>query len=87
MNMTPDMMNGLFEGGGALFILNHCRVLFNDKSVKGVSILSTVYFFLWWLWNLFYYPHLEQMWSFTGGIAIMLANCLWIYLLYLYRKN
>ena len=39
--MTPDLINGLFEAIGGLLVLNHCRVLFVDKMVKGVSVFST----------------------------------------------
>lgn len=82
--MLPDLLNGLFEALGGLMILNHCRVLFKDKEVKGVSILSTCFFTSWGLWNLFYYPHLDQWWSFAGGVVIVCANALWITLMLWY---
>jgi len=85
MSLTPDQINGLFELVGALFILNHCRVLYKDKQVRGVSILSTVFFFLWGCWNMFYYPHLDQWFSFYGGLLICASNSLWIFLLLYYK--
>lgn len=85
--MTPDFINGLFEFCGGVFILNHCRALYRDKLVKGVSILSTVFFSLWGVWNLYYYPHLEQMWSFAGGIVIVGGNCLWIGMMVYYSRR
>jgi len=84
--MIPDIFNGAFETLGGLFILNHCRAVVRDKAVKGVSILSTAFFSAWGLWNLYYYPHLEQWWSFSGGVVIVAANCLWVALLLRYRK-
>lgn len=88
MNL-PDLINGAFEVFGGLFILNHCRVLFKDKLVKGVSVLSTSFFFLWGLWNLFYYPHLDQWLSFLGGLVIVSANCLWVGMMiyYIYKEK
>ena len=83
----PDLMNGGFELCGGLFILNHCRVLYADKVLKGVSIISTVFFAAWGLWNLYYYPHLDQWASFYGGIVISLANALWIGLMLHYRSK
>lgn len=71
----------------SLMVLNHCRVLLRDKAVAGVSILSTVFFTLWGGWNLFYYPHLGQWLSFYGGIAIMIANALWVLLMMKYRRH
>lgn len=85
--MTPDQFNGLFELFGGLFILNHCRIVFKDRLVKGVSIISTIFFSLWGIWNLYYYPSLEQWYSFFGGILIASANALWIGLMIKYREQ
>lgn len=82
--MTPDMINGLFELIGGLFILDHCRVLYRDKQVRGASWRATAFFFAWGLWNLFYYPNLQQMWSFAGGVVIVAANCLWVAMMLFY---
>ncbi len=87
MSLTPDQINGLFELVGALFILNHCRVLYKDKQVRGVSILSTAFFFLWGVWNVFYYPHLDQRYSFYAGLCITAANTLWIVMLVHYSRK
>ncbi|HYT43599.1 MAG TPA: hypothetical protein VEP90_14770 [Methylomirabilota bacterium] len=85
--MTPDMINGIYEAIGGLLILNHCRAVLRDKAVAGVSILSTTIFTTWGIWNLYYYPSLDQWWSFMGGIVIVLANALWVTLLLKYRLN
>lgn len=76
--VNNDLMNGCFEIGGALFVLNHARVLYLDKAVKGVSLVSLIYFFSWGIWNLIYYPSLGQFWSFVGGIGLVIANLIWI---------
>jgi hypothetical protein len=41
------------------------------------------------VWNLYYYPHLDQWWSFAGGLVIVAANVLWIGLMvyYLWRER
>lgn len=84
--MIADLTNGVFELLGGLFVLNHCRAVWKDKAVKGVSIISTMFFTAWGVWNLYYYPSLNQWWSFVGGLAIVAANALWIYLLLKYRN-
>jgi hypothetical protein len=76
MMLTLDMVNGCFELLAGSMILNHCRVLLKDKSVAVVSIVSNIFFVAWGGWNLYYYPHLDQMWSFYGGISIMVANAI-----------
>ncbi len=82
----PDLINGLFEAVGGFLILNHARVLWNDKMVKGVSILSTAIFTSWGFWNLYYYPHLDQWLSFAGGLLIVAANTLWVTMMLYYTK-
>jgi len=84
--MTPDIINSAFEVLGGVFVLNHCRAVLRDRAVKGVSIVSTGFFAAWGLWNLYYYPHLDQWWSFLGGLVIVGANVWWVYLLLRYRK-
>lgn len=84
--MWPDFINGLYESLAGLFVLNHCRVLLKHKQVKGVSIASIVFFTSWGFWNLFYYPHLGQVFSFLGGLFIVLANCFYVYLLFRYKE-
>jgi hypothetical protein len=86
--MTPDLVNGAFELLGGVFVLDHCRAVYRDRSVAGVSIPSTIFFTGWGVWNLYYYyyPSLGQWWSFVGGLSIVAANALWIALLLRYRR-
>lgn len=76
--MIADAVNASFELAGSLFVLNHCRVLYRHKSVRGVSKMSVTFFLLWGVWNIWYYPHLGQMLSFMAGIALATANCLYV---------
>ncbi|KKL71436.1 hypothetical protein LCGC14_2094960, partial [marine sediment metagenome] len=41
---------------------------------------SFVFFTAWGYWNMFYYPHLGQWFSFFGGFAIVFVNTVWIVL-------
>ena len=78
---TFDLINGSFEAVAALFTLNHCRVLLRDRAVAGVSIASMAFFTLWGVWNLWFYPHLGQTWSFAGGVLLVMANAIYVALL------
>ena len=86
--MTPDFINGCFElGGGLLSILNLLR-LYKDKKVLGVSLTVFCYFAFWGLWNLYYYPSLEQWYSLVGGFLITITNIIWVCMAFYYtRKN
>lgn len=85
--MSDDLINGLFEFAGGLFVLNHCRVLLNDRLVRGVSIISTLFFPSWGLWNLYYYPSLAQWWSFAGGVVLVSTNLLYISMLVYFSRE
>ncbi len=86
--MWPDIINGSFEILGGFAILDHCRQLYKDKMVRGASWKAVAFFTIWGYWNLFFYPHLDQWWSFRGGVFIAAANMLWIgMMLYYIRKE
>ena len=82
--MWQDNINGLFEFSSAFFILLHCLKMYQDKAVKGVSTVAAVYFTMWSYWNLHYYPHLRQWYSFSGGIFTTLAHTLWLSMIFYY---
>lgn len=81
-----DAVNGAFESLAGFAVLLHCLRLYKDKMVKGVSILATTFFFTWGVWNMYYYPHLDQWMSFFGGLFIVTANCAWIVMLIYYSN-
>jgi hypothetical protein len=82
----PDLINGGFElFGGALNWLN-VRQILKDKQIKGVSVVPSAIFTTWGFWNLYYYPHLDQWASFTGGLIIVGANAAWVYLALKYKN-
>lgn len=85
--MSPDLFNGLFEFGGSIMLWRNVYQLYKDKMVRGVHWGPTLFFFTWGLWNLFYYPHLDQWWSFAGGLSIVTANGVWAFQMLKYRKN
>lgn len=76
--MTPDLINGLFEFVGSIMLWRNVLQLHWDKLVRGVHWSATGFFAAWGYWNLFYYPHLNQWWSFAGGMSIVLANTIWL---------
>lgn len=84
--MSADTVNGLFELFATFFILNHCLVLHKEKKVRGVSIISTVFFTGWGFWNMFYYPHLGQLLSYYGSIFVCIANLVWVSQMVYYRQ-
>lgn len=84
--MNPDAINGFFELGGALLLLLNVRAILRDREVSGIHWGPTAFFTAWGLWNLFYYPSLDQWFSFAGGVAIVTVNAVWLALVLKYRR-
>jgi hypothetical protein len=72
--MIPDMLNGLFELFGAGFIALSVRKLHRERIVRGISWGHVAFFMVWGYWNLYYYPSLDQWFSFVGGLGIVAMN-------------
>lgn len=73
-----DLVNGLFELIGAMLILLNVCQLYIDKEIKGITLFPVIFFTSWGVWNLWFYPSVDCWYSFTGGVAMVLANALWL---------
>ena len=82
-----DLANAIKEVIAGLFCWNNVRLLIRDREVKGISILTIAFFSLWGYWNLYYYPWLDQILSFIGGIVVVSANTTWVILAVYYTRK
>jgi hypothetical protein len=82
-----DYINGIFETAGSLFILMSIAKLRREKMVKGVDWKHIAFFTIWGFWNMYYYPSLNQLMSFYGGIAIVVTNAVWVCMMIYYNKR
>ena len=82
----PDLINGLFEGFCIWASLMDIRAILKDKKVRGISVLTSVFFGLWSALNIFYYNNLDQVFS-TGAVftAGLIGICD-IFLIYYYVR-
>lgn len=83
--MNFDLVNGIFETLGAVAIWANVRRIVRDKMVRGIDWRVTLFFSAWGYWNLFYYPALNQWFSFAGGLALVAGNTVWVALAIKYR--
>ena len=72
-----DSINAAFELASGFFILLSIIQLHKDKMSRGISVKHIVLFWLWGVWNVYYYPSLDQWWSFVGGCFLLLTNTIW----------
>lgn len=85
--MNMDIVNGSFELIGALVLMLNVKALYKDKKVQGIHWGSTLFFSLWGIWNLIYYPSLDQWFSFAGGLAIVTVNTTWLIQVIYYSRR
>lgn len=85
---VPDIINGAFEFWGSVAVWINVYALYKDKMFKGIRIGPVVFFASWGFWNLFYYHHLHQYFSWFAGMSVTLANTVWVcQMVYYARRN
>jgi ABC-type transport system involved in cytochrome c biogenesis permease subunit len=82
-----DVVNGAFELSGGLFLFLNVLRLLRDKKVSGVSLAPVIFFSVWGLWNLYYYPSLGQWCSLVGGVTVVIMNTVWVGLALYYGRG
>ncbi len=83
--MNNDLINGIFESVGGLVMWLNVYKIFKDKIVRGFYLPCCVFFGVWSLWNLYYYPCLNQPFSFIGGVCLASGNCVWLFLAFYFK--
>ena len=76
--MTSDLINGAFEAVSAALVYINIKALLRDRQVKGVSLTPAMFFAIWGVWNLVFYPLLNLWWSFLGGLLLTVASVIWL---------
>ena len=74
----PDIINGIFEAGLSFFLWKGVLKLRVDKAVIGFYWPTVVWTTAWGIFNLYFYPHLGQWASFTGGLLVVGVNLTWL---------
>lgn len=85
--MSPDLGNAIFELGGAVLLWLNVARLYADKRLTGVSLIPTLWFNVWSVWNLWYYHALGQQLSWYAGIGVAVANTAWVAIALYYRRQ
>ena len=82
-----DLTNAIFEVCGGLLIWLNVKALYKSKEVKGVDWRVSAFFFVWGIWNIYFYPSLDQWLSFWAGIWLAIANLIWVVMAIYYTKK
>jgi hypothetical protein len=85
--MTCDIINGSFELVGGVMTWFNVRRLLNDKKVRGVDWRIAGFWSSWSVWNILYYPLLNQPLSWLAGLVLAVGNLTWLGLAFHYRNR
>jgi hypothetical protein len=72
-----DVINSCFEFSGAIVIWINILKLYKDKEIKGILWQVWIFYTVWGIWNLYYYPALNQTFSFYAGVCLVVGNIIW----------
>lgn len=86
-SLPVDVVNGSFEIVGALICSTNISRIRKDRAVEGFNPATQLFFAVWGLWNLIYYPALGQTWSFWGGVALVAVNITWLLHVWYYSRQ
>jgi hypothetical protein len=75
---VSDSINGIYELLGGLALAFNCYRTYKDKEIKGISVVSMVFFTSWGYWNLYFYPSLHQVVSTIGAVILVFFNTIWL---------
>lgn len=82
-----DLINASFEFAAGGFVLLNVLETYRRKQVVGVHWAMVTFFTVWGVWNLAYYPSLDQAWSFVGSLFVFTANGIWLFQIFYYRRQ
>lgn len=85
--MTADLINAGFELGGFIMMLPSLVRAWRLRAIVGVHWATPAFFWSWGLWNVFYYPHLDQWLSFTAGLLLIVSNSAWFAMVILFTRK
>lgn len=83
----PDLINSCFALGGGVAMTFNCVKLFQDKSVRGTSILSGLFFLTWASWNVFFFTHLDQWVSVCTTVVEVGSMVTWVSMAVYYTRR
>ena len=76
--MSPDIFNALLEFLGGVFTFQNALRVCRDRGYAGITWTAVAFFATWSAWNTWYYPSLDQTWSWVAAIFMLTANLCWI---------
>jgi len=85
--MSPDIINSLFLSCGSFFVILSIIKACKTSLITGISILTPIYFFLWSMWNIYFFYSCSMTISVITAIIFAGCNGIWLYLVWRFREQ
>lgn len=82
-----DAVTAAFEVSGGVFLSLNAWDLYKKKAVAGQTLLSTIFFGSWAVWNVYYFAALSQPLAMFGAVTFLPPYVAQIWLILRYRHN
>ncbi len=82
-----DGINAAFELFGAFIMWMNVYQLYKDKIVRGIHYSTVMFMTSWGFWNVYYYPHLDQLLSGMAAGFLAFTNLCYLIMILYYRKR
>jgi len=76
--MNPDITQAAWELGSAVLSVLNIIAIRKSRTIAGVHWAPTAFFFLWGIYNLWFYTALHLPLAYWAGCAITLTNLIWL---------
>lgn len=80
-----DIINACWEFMGGISVFSSIKTLYLDKMVKGYNWKTIFFFTSWGIWNVYFYPVNNHMYSFYGGLFLCSMNITWVIFILYYK--
>lgn len=72
---------------GLVAVLFNIAAIQRDRQVRGVSVFTVLFFTVWGFWNVYYYPHLNQIYSGMIAGCLAVGNLVYFSLILKYKDK
>ena len=87
INGWQDGITGSLEFVGGAFLWLNVRAALTHRMLRGLQIQSSIFFWLWSMWNLYWYPHVAAPFSMLGAVSLLVPQTIWLFLIWKYRRH
>lgn len=85
--MLVDQITGGFQFFASIFIMLNIRALLKSREMKGISLLTIVFYNLWDFWGVYMFYRIGNSYSMWTAVAITVVYTTWSCLVFYFTLS